>query len=525
MVIVMPSPSLIGSTYYLRVRVPADLATKARGKLINVPVNGNTVRVVIGQAVKVSLGTTKAAEAKQRFAEAYAAVQAYWSLLRQPSQLLTQKQLLGLAGEVRADFVAAFDEEPGTAKQWLGVLQANARAANRSPLTIANDEDQELLDLEGRFGAITDVALLRRGVVLQQEQRPRLLRLVAGALDDSARINLRKSQGDYSDSGENSRFPAFEKPQTADTSRTNAALTFEQVIKTQDEARSSGKDALPIGARTVSKYQRAAEEFATFRGSDDITTVTAIEVDRWKKAMLSEAKLKNATIKQRIQNLRTIVEWARKQSLGELFPAGNPLAPVELPAFQSVPSSERTYTMNEARTVLTAARKGENAETRWLPWLAAYSGARINELAQLTRGDFFQVGEDWYFKLTTMGGKSLKNRYSERRVPVHPALIAEGILDFVKAHHRDTDRLFRARSQPVISVWLRKTLKIEREELAPNHGWRHLFEDLCLLGGVLDAARNYITGRSTGNSGEGYGKSEAMLPGLAAQMRKVPNLL
>lgn len=89
----------------------------------------------------------------------------------------------------------------------------------------------------------------------------------------------------------------------------------------------------------------------------------------------------------------------------------------------------------------------------------------------------------------------------------------------------DDQRIFSTRSQQRIGEWLRDTVKITRPELAPSHGWRHLFEDVCLVGGVLDAARSYITGRSTGKSGEGYGKSEAMLPGLANEMRKVPSFL
>ncbi|WP_025658228.1 hypothetical protein [Rhizobium sp. IBUN] len=87
----------------------------------------------------------------------------------------------------------------------------------------------------------------------------------------------------------------------------------------------------------------------------------------------------------------------------------------------------------------------------------------------------------------------------------------------------DNARIFPPRSQPNISEWLRDEVQIKRPELPPNHGWRHLFEFLCLVGGVLDAARNYITDRSTGKSG--YGKSQAMLPGLAAQMRKDPCFL
>ncbi len=108
-------------------------------------------------------------------------------------------------------------------------------------------------------------------------------------------------------------------------------------------------------------------------------------------------------------------------------------------------------------------------------------------------------------------------------MPVHPALVDEGLIAFINSlKGKDTARIFPERSQPNISEWLRGKVGITREELAPNHGWRHLFEDLCILAGMPDAARTYITGRTTGKSNESYGKTHVMLPGLAAAMRAIP---
>jgi len=66
---------------------------------------------------------------------------------------------------------------------------------------------------------------------------------------------------------------------------------------------------------------------------------------------------------------------------------------------------------------------------------------------------------------------------------------------------------------------------LTRAELAPNHGWRHLFEDLAMSAGMSDTAKSYITGRSRGSSDEGYGKSDVMLAGLAREMRKIGSIL
>ncbi|WP_299350230.1 DUF6538 domain-containing protein [uncultured Shimia sp.] len=74
----MPNPILIGRTYYLRVRVPNDVAEFARGTMIAVLVGDKFVTVKVGDVVKVSLKSPDADEAKQRFTQVLAAVDAHW---------------------------------------------------------------------------------------------------------------------------------------------------------------------------------------------------------------------------------------------------------------------------------------------------------------------------------------------------------------------------------------------------------------------------------------------------------------
>lgn len=528
----MPSPVLIGRRFYLRVRVPQDLLKQARGRTIYLPVASIWRAVKIGSGVKLSLDTSDTATAKTRFSEAYAALQAAWQSMASAPAPLTYKQILALAGEIRSAFVDAFDDEPGTVKTWEHVLVRNHRAsAGRAHSLKIPTPETVASDMESRFGTLIDIKLAQRGLSIPPEQRPVLLKMVAEALDEAAIVNLMKADGDYSVSGKTSKYPPFvaaASPVSKIRGPHKAGIgvrTFASVIDEEVRRRSAGKDAVPMREATVKKFRIAADDFSTFRKSGDATTVTAKEADAWKRAMLEAGKLSNNSIKQRLQNFRTVLQWAREHSLGELYPAGNPLDIVKAPAYQTVASDARTFTMQEAATVLLAARKEQAPELRWLPWMSAYSGARINELAQLTRQDFFQVDDDWFFRLTTAGGKTLKTKASERVVPLHPELIREGLVEFLGTFAAHSEqRIFHVWSTQAIQRWVRTKVGLTREELAPSHGWRHLFEDLCMNGGVTDAARSYITGRATGKSSEGYGKSQAMLPGLAKEMRKVPSI-
>jgi integrase len=524
----MPNPVKLGSKFYLRVQVPRDLKDRARDTFVTVPVGHALTTVKVTTHAKVSLRTGDRAEARQRFPQALAAVDAHWEMLRAGPQRLSHKDTLALAGEVRADFVRAFDEEPGDPAMWDKIAEADRAAleGRLNPLAVPTESTIER-DLEKRFGGFADVVLRRHALVIDQDTRLRLLRHVVTAMKDARRVNVAKACGDYSDTGETKQYPNFSAKKAISSGKLDKdQLTFSAVIDTEVAFRKKGRGANPLPANTESKFRKAVEEFAAHRGSEIIATVTPREADAWMNAMLEAEEVSVSTVKQRIQNLKTVIEWARKRGLGEVFPDGNPVELVTLPKPKSISSADRTFRLDEARTVLQASRTSEKRDIRWLPWLCAYSGARINEVAQLRPDDFFRVGEDWFFRLTTRGGRSIKNQHSIRRVPVHPDVIAEGLLDFVFEPGRAVDRcLFPKRSALNVRDWIRHDLGLTRVELAPNHGWRHLFEDLAMSAGMSDTAKSYITGRSRGSSDEGYGKSDVMLAGLAREMGKIGSLL
>jgi integrase len=81
---------------------------------------------------------------------------------------------------------------------------------------------------------------------------------------------------------------------------------------------------------------------------------------------------------------------------------------------------------------------------KWGTLIAAYSGMRLNEVAQMLVTDVKQVDEVWLFDVTEEGGhgKSLKNASSWRRVPVHARLLELGFLDFLEQQRDRGDRLF-----------------------------------------------------------------------------------
>ncbi|MXN52008.1 hypothetical protein GR158_12825 [Shinella sp. AETb1-6] len=204
-----------------------------------------------GTSVKLSLETGDAATAKARFGEAYAALLSFWQAMRSAPTPLSHKQMLALAGEVRSVFVAAFDDAPGQTQTWAAVVVASSKARDGRlhPLKVPSG-DTIAIDMERRFGPLVDIKLAQKAISIPADQRPALLHLVAQALDESALVNLNKAGGDYSDTGETNKYPAFAPtvsappapvPRDAPGSGTTFSSVIDEEVRRQ-ERRSNARD-------------------------------------------------------------------------------------------------------------------------------------------------------------------------------------------------------------------------------------------------------------------------------------------
>jgi len=81
----------------------------------------------------------------------------------------------------------------------------------------------------------------------------------------------------------------------------------------------------------------------------------------------------------------------------------------------------------------------------WLPLIALYSGARIEEICQLRLTDIHEEAGGWVFDINdeTENDKKLKTLSSKRLIPIHSKLIDAGILDYcTKLKQKKETRLF-----------------------------------------------------------------------------------
>ncbi len=69
----------------------------------------------------------------------------------------------------------------------------------------------------------------------------------------------------------------------------------------------------------------------------------------------------------------------------------------------------------------------------WAPLIALFSGARLNEIAQLDLADFYEADGVLLISINDQGeGKRLKTKAAKRSIPVHTELVRLGLLRYVE---------------------------------------------------------------------------------------------
>lgn len=543
--------------WYFRRELPKDIwDAKERLEQFGISIGGKEVRR--------SLGTRDRPRALSEYTKVAAEFEAKWeswrgALAHGPHQL-THKATIAIAGAAALTHVARHDDNPQLAPK----MFASAPRSTEKPILVSPEEvaliapdlprlasasgDQRLAvlnawpeddarwavlakivgphlkaALEAEVGAETDSALSAQALVVGRKDRNRLITYMTAfkgkAQGTLARMN---ELGDYSppewSAGLPEVFTSSSLPKTP-----FSPITFEEIIDGHLLKRSRGKDAKPIPAATGRKYKSITQQFASYRKGKkgtDATTVTGVELEGWRDELQNAGGQGNRTIHYKVGVIKTILRWGNRLFKGQLAAALAEVTHVELPDFERKPSQLSAMRPSEAVTILSAARKEVDPRLRWIPWLCAYTGLRIAEVSNLEKADFFDSGGHWFFNVSSAGKRSLKTVNARRTVPVHQALLDEGFRTFVD--ESPNERLFKPGADSALLRWVRgPKVGVTRKDLSPNHGWRHLFEDLCRRDGLTDDARTYLTGHSTGGADQQYGRTEVMLPGLWREMAKI----
>jgi integrase len=212
----------------------------------------------------------------------------------------------------------------------------------------------------------------------------------------------------------------------------------------------------------------------------------------------------------------------------------NPAAEVFVEVSEKQKTDMRGFNHREAATILSAALAPPNetmteenaAARRWVPWICAYTGARVNEITQLRACDVIEVDGIPCIKITPEAG-TVKTQ-KRRTVPLHPHLVAMKFPEFARKKKGETPLFYSIarqrnpnRKNPTytsvgnkLAHWVRKKLGIEDPTVAPNHGWRHRLKTEGRRAGMVWLILDAIQGHAPRTEGESYGEvpPDVMLP-------------
>jgi hypothetical protein len=198
------------------------------------------------------------------------------------------------------------------------------------------------------------------------------------------------------------------------------------------------------------------------------------------------------------------------------------------------------FTPAEASLILTATVATPShlisvemkAARRWLPWLCAYSGARVNELTSLYPVDISEAASG----IHCMAIKpSLEKTANWRVVPIHSHLIAQGFLKYVKERKATNKPLFydpdRSRGGKPGNPQFKKVAERIGEwvhglgvpvGVKPNHAWRHLFKSVARHVTMDREVEGFITGHRPKNSTAGNDYGDRWIKTMSAEIEKYP---
>ena len=254
--------------------------------------------------------------------------------------------------------------------------------------------------------------LLSRGLKLDAPSYRRFLVEAGKALVQAAGTLERNAEGDYRPDPAAARFPVWEPSagRAKATSRGTGETLQCLLAGWWSEAQATGRKP-----STHESYKSAVEKLEAFLECSEAASVTKDDIIRFKAHRLASINPRTGklvspkTVKgSDLTGLKAVFGWAVDN--GKL-PA-NPAEEVSLKIGKKARTRDPGFSDEEACAVLSAAfhveRGGEGAKVfaakRWVPWLLAYSGARLGEMAQLRKEDVRQEVAPAWSRQRSFGG-------------------------------------------------------------------------------------------------------------------------
>jgi integrase len=511
-------------------RIPTDVREKAIGNPIAIPLGDGFVFLTpseSAQAVRFSLRTADPSEAKTRQALAAAYLETVWEALRNNAPAhLTHRQATALAGELyrvwadsesRARSVAMV-HTPGVGWELEAESQDEQEAHWAAVVAMWEKvgKDGDPKRLEKSLGPIVDRLLLTKGIRrVDSESRVMLLTAFWMALRDAFASRQRNAGGDYSLDSKAARFPEWQTPEGAPKEKPKRGVSKNSLTELVEdwwrEAKRAGRKQ-----STYESYRNSMGRLVTFLKHDTASRVTPEDIVRFKDYRVQSGVSPKTVKDSDLAGMKTVFGWA---VVNRRLPS-NPAEGITIKVGKSRKLRSKGFYDSEAIAILKHAREfvpGREAPKlaaakRWVPWLCAFTGARVGEMIQIRKEDIRREGRLWVLRVTPEAGPVKTDE--ARDVVLHRQITEEGFLEFYdkskggylfvdpKAGELGVRNAVKT-ARNKVNEFVREVVKDKNVD--PSHGWRHRFKTVGIDQGVEMRVLDAIQGHAPRNVSEGYG--------------------
>jgi integrase len=289
------------------------------------------------------------------------------------------------------------------------------------------------------------------------------------------------------------------------------------------------KERNPI-PRTVGQAKKVIGRYVEQMGAMKIEQITRRHVVQFKDKLLESGQTPVNTNKQ-LMMLSILLNFAVANSIVDQ----NPAKGVKVEVRKNAKEARLPFDLASLNSLFSSPiyafgerpKGGAGEAGYWLPLLALFTGARIEELCQLHPDDVYEESyreldgterTAWVLRITDEGpGQALKNPGSRRRIPVHAQLIRFGFVEYArkaKGRHRIFDKLITDVVGDESGNWSKWFGGYLREKAGVTdkrmvfHSFRHTFKHEARAMEIPEDVSDAITGHSGGKVSRNYGGAD-----------------
>ncbi len=280
-------------------------------------------------------------------------------------------------------------------------------------------------------------------------------------------------------------------------------------------------------AKTHKAHQAIANEFKALVGDFPVEQLTKRHGLAFKDGLVAKG-VTPANLKTKLSRAKTLVNYGYDNDLVGVRIMDGLRAPKSKSAGRKPYSDDALEKLFSGPVHSKGWRpvQGRGEASYWLPLIAAYSGARLEEIAGLRTSDVAALAlsqgsaadTGWFFKIESRpeSNRRLKTHQSERETPVHPELIRLGIIRYAQSLAASGEVYLFPRLTPQASgrrankwgEWFGHYRKVTcgiDDTRIDFHSFRHTFKDACREANIPEGLQRQMMGHEAKDVADGYG--------------------